>query len=61
MTELRGERVVLRPLAAEDVPALRAIQAQPGVARWWGEPEDADYEEKLSGAEGVTAFAIEVD
>jgi aminoglycoside 6'-N-acetyltransferase len=61
VTELRGERVVLRPLAAEDVPALRAIQAQPGVARWWGEPEDADYEEKLSGAEGVTAFAIEVD
>jgi aminoglycoside 6'-N-acetyltransferase len=53
--------VRLRPLAAEDVPQLVAIQAQPSVARWWGEPQDADYEEKLSGAEGVTAFAIEVD
>lgn len=51
----------LRPLAAEDVPQLVAIQAQPRVARWWGEPQDGDYEEKLSGAEGVTAFAIEVD
>jgi aminoglycoside 6'-N-acetyltransferase len=61
LAELRGERVVLRPLAAEDVPALRAIQAQPGVARWWGEPAVGDYEEKLAGAEGVTAFAIAVD
>ena len=60
MTELHGERVVLRPLTAEDVPALRAIQAQPGVARWWGEPKDGDYDEKLKGAEGVTAFAIVV-
>jgi aminoglycoside 6'-N-acetyltransferase len=61
VTELRGERVVLRPLTPEDVPALRAIQAQPGVARWWGDPEDGAYEEKLDGTEGVTAFAIEVD
>ncbi len=61
MTELRGDRVRLRPLAAADVPQLVAIQAQPSVARWWGEPQDADYEEKLSGAEGVTAFAIEAD
>jgi aminoglycoside 6'-N-acetyltransferase len=61
VTELRGDRVRLRPLAAADVPQLVAIQGQPGIARWWGEPQGADYEEKLSGAEGVTAFAIEAD
>ncbi len=61
MTELRGERVVLRPLQAEDVPALLAIQAQPGVARWWGDPDGEKYDRKVAGTEGVTAFAIEVD
>ena len=61
MTELRGERVVLRPLQAEDVPALLALQAQPGVARWWGDPDREKYDRKVAGTEGVTAFAIEVD
>jgi aminoglycoside 6'-N-acetyltransferase len=58
---LRGERVLLRPLTAEDIPQLTAIQAESSVARWWGEPEDGAYEEKLDGTEGVAAFAIEVD
>ena len=58
---LRGERVLLRPLTAQDIPQLTAIQGQPGVARWWGEPEDGAYEEKLDGTEGVAAFAIEID
>jgi aminoglycoside 6'-N-acetyltransferase len=58
---LRGERVLLRPLTAEDIPQLTAIQAEPSVARWWGEPDDGAYEEKLDGTEGVAAFAVEVD
>jgi aminoglycoside 6'-N-acetyltransferase len=61
MTELRGDRVRLRPLAAADVPQLVAIQAQPGIARWWGEPEEGHYEEKLAGTEGVTAYTIVLD
>jgi aminoglycoside 6'-N-acetyltransferase len=61
LAELRGERVVLRPLQADDVPALLAIQAQPGVARWWGTPEHEKYDRKVDGTEGVTAFAIVVD
>jgi aminoglycoside 6'-N-acetyltransferase len=61
VTELRGERVVLRPLQAEDVPALLAIQAEPGVARWWGDPEDEKYDRKVEGTEGVRAFSIRVD
>jgi aminoglycoside 6'-N-acetyltransferase len=33
---LRGERVVLRPVADADRPRLREILAEPEVARWWG-------------------------
>jgi aminoglycoside 6'-N-acetyltransferase len=61
MTELRGERVLLRPLAAEDVPAIAEIQAQPSVARWWGDPDEADLRHKAGGTADETAFAIEVD
>jgi aminoglycoside 6'-N-acetyltransferase len=57
---LRGELVVLRPLTAEDIPQIAAIQAEPGVACWWGRPEDERYEQKADGTEGVTAFAIVV-
>jgi aminoglycoside 6'-N-acetyltransferase len=61
MTELRGERVLLRPLTAEDVPAVAAIQAQPGVATRWGEPDEADLRATAEGKDEVTAFAIELD
>jgi aminoglycoside 6'-N-acetyltransferase len=33
---LRGERVVLRPVADADRARLREILAEPEVARWWG-------------------------
>jgi aminoglycoside 6'-N-acetyltransferase len=36
--ELRGQRVVLTPTAAQDAPALRAIHASEEVARWWDDP-----------------------
>jgi aminoglycoside 6'-N-acetyltransferase len=61
MAELRGERVLLRPLTAEDVPKVAAIQAQPGVARRWGEPDDAELHAKAAGTDDCTAFAIEQD
>lgn len=61
MTTLRGQRVLLRPLTLDDVPAILAIQAQPGVARWWGEPIEQELREKVDGTEGVVPFAIEVD
>jgi hypothetical protein len=32
---ITGERVRLRLLRPEDVPALTAILAEPSVARWW--------------------------
>jgi aminoglycoside 6'-N-acetyltransferase len=61
MATLRGERVLLRPLTPANVPAVAAIQAQPGVARWWGEPREEDLREKVDGTERVAAFAIELD
>ena len=33
---LRGNRVTLRALTAEDVPVLNAMVALPGVREWWG-------------------------
>ncbi len=40
--ELRGDRVLLRPLAEDDVPTLREALATPEVARWWGNEQDRD-------------------
>ena len=61
MAELRGERVLLRPLTAADVAAVAEIQAQPGVAHWWGPPDEAELRGKAAGSEECTAFAIEQD
>jgi aminoglycoside 6'-N-acetyltransferase len=52
---------VLRPLSADDVPAIAAIQAEPGVAARWGEPDMAELQSKAAGTDEVTAFAIVVD
>ena len=38
--ELRGEHVVLRPLAPDDAPALREIRVKPEVVAWWDRLED---------------------
>jgi aminoglycoside 6'-N-acetyltransferase len=43
VTVLTGRAVELRPLAAADGPALRAILATPKVARWWDPDEDPDW------------------
>jgi aminoglycoside 6'-N-acetyltransferase len=32
---LRGERVTLRPITADDVPRLAEIAAEPEIAYWW--------------------------
>ena len=57
---LRGERVLLRPLAEDDLDGLIAILAEPAVARWWGpQAEQPDREELPSGPEA--RFAIVVD
>jgi aminoglycoside 6'-N-acetyltransferase len=51
--ELRGERVLLRPLGDTDLTRVMEIQRQPSVVARWGEPSGFD--------EGVVPFAIEID
>jgi aminoglycoside 6'-N-acetyltransferase len=58
MSELRGERVVLRPTGADDVEPLRAIRAKPEVMARWGTIED-DF--PLGDEPTATRFTILVD
>jgi len=54
--ELRGERVVLRPLAEADVPRLAEIATEPEVVRWWGEQSAEDLGKKARGEEPDETF-----
>lgn len=56
---LRGERVVLRPVAAEDVPELRRILHTPEVYARWGD-EDADENWPFDDPEAVRMI-VELD
>jgi aminoglycoside 6'-N-acetyltransferase len=60
--ELRGDRVVLRPLAHGDVARLVEIGTEPEVFRWWGPQPVEDLDAKASGADPDETFlAILVD
>ena len=61
MTVLRGERVLIRPMTAADVPLLAAIQAEPRVAAAWGQPKREELEGKAAGTDECTVFAVELD
>lgn len=56
---LRGRIVALRPLRAEDVGWVAGIQAEPGVLRWWGPPDEAELRRQADGSTDEVAFAIE--
>lgn len=58
MSELAGERVVLRPLEPDAAERLAALGADPEVARWWPR---MTAEELLGEDERTLAFAIELD
>jgi aminoglycoside 6'-N-acetyltransferase len=58
---LLGERLLLRPVALPDRPAIAAILAEPEVARWWVH-EDLDAAvEGVFDDEPAVRLAIEVD
>jgi aminoglycoside 6'-N-acetyltransferase len=60
--ELRGDRVVLRPLAEADVDRIVELGADPEVARWWRGLTPEHVLEKARGEdEGVEVFAILVE
>jgi aminoglycoside 6'-N-acetyltransferase len=58
---LRGRRVVLRPVVPDDVERLIAIQAQPGIARWWGAPDEANVRRKAEATGDPEVFAVEAN
>jgi len=39
---LRGARLELRPLTADDMPGVEAMLAEPEVLRWWHRPHTAE-------------------
>ncbi|MGH3071999.1 MAG: GNAT family N-acetyltransferase [Gaiellaceae bacterium] len=60
--ELRGDRVVLRPLAEADVPRIVELGAHPEVSRWWRGLTQEHVLEKARGEDdGAVVFAVHVD
>lgn len=59
---LVGERVVLRAPRPSDVAPIAAIQAEPGVARWWAPDTPNELQEMLFLPEAdVVPWVIEHD
>ena len=57
--EIRGPRVTLRPVVADDAEGLAAILATPEVARWWPAYDRARVEtEYLVAEDDVSVWAI---
>ncbi len=60
--ELRGYRVVLRPLDVSDVDRIVELGAHEEVARWWRGLTREHVLEKARGEDdGAVVFAIDVD
>ena len=57
---LEGERLTLRPLSEDDVEVLLPAVYEPGIAEWWGDTSDADYQREGLRNEG-RALTIDVD
>jgi aminoglycoside 6'-N-acetyltransferase len=58
---LRGARVTLRPVRAEDADRLEEILAEPEVSRWWGEHDAERVRRELIEDDEAVVYAIEVD
>ncbi len=58
---LLGERLVLRPVALPDRPAIAAILTEPGVARWWVHEDLGAAIDGVFDDEPEVRLAIEVD
>ena len=57
---LRGTRVSLRPVTADDVPALAEFFAVPEVAEWWPGENEERLRAALEDGDGV-GLVIELD
>jgi aminoglycoside 6'-N-acetyltransferase len=57
--ELRGDRVLLRPVSAADGDRLLEILREPEVARWWGVHDAERVREDLIEPTDEVAYGIE--
>jgi aminoglycoside 6'-N-acetyltransferase len=60
-SELRGERVLLRPASAADADRLLEILHEPEVARWWGVHDAERVRQDLIEPTDEVAYAIEFE
>lgn len=58
---LIGPRLRVRPLVEADHEALRAVLADPTVARWWGTDEPDAALAEVAGQDGHATLVIDVD
>ncbi len=58
---LHGTQVQLRLMTEDDVDALTAILAQPGISRWWGRYDADRVRADLLDSVGTVVYVIEVD
>jgi aminoglycoside 6'-N-acetyltransferase len=56
--ELRGDRVLLRPLRVEDAHRIAELAADPEVAQWWPDLTEAEVVGKAEGRGDSTGFAV---
>jgi aminoglycoside 6'-N-acetyltransferase len=57
---LRGDRMVLRPVGAEDLEPLTALLTEPAVARWWHTWDEEKVRRDLIEEDEEAVLAIEV-
>lgn len=60
-TQLRSERLALRPIARTDAEALLAILLEPEVARWWRNYDAEKVRRDFFDDADTTVFAIELE
>src|SRR5206468_2281015 len=58
---LRGDRLLLRPVAEPDLPALVGVLLDPEVARWWGRYDIASARDELLEDPRIEALTVELE
>jgi aminoglycoside 6'-N-acetyltransferase len=58
--ELRGDRIRLRELTADDVSHVAEMNALPEVARWWS-PRDPDYIRDKLDRDDLTCWVVQFE
>jgi aminoglycoside 6'-N-acetyltransferase len=59
--ELRGDKVVLRPLREADIPRLAQIISNPVVEKWWTYHDEERLHRELFEDPDVVPFAVTLD